>query len=154
MDRITTTQYDELDRPVVVIDPIGNHVTTTYDADGEVLTVTDALNRTTTYTYSVRGWVSTETDPMGFIITYTYSPTGQSLDSYQGTTSEFLLNGNTYNADDELIAQINGVGQTTSYTYDGMGNVTSVEDPNGNVVTYVYNSVNEEIEEITTMASS
>ena len=29
-----------------------------------------------------------------------------------------------------------------------MGNVTSVEDPNGNVVTHVYNSMNEMIEEI------
>ena len=65
MGRITTTIYDALNRPTVVIDPMGNRVTTTYDADGEKLTVTDALNRTTTYTYSVRGWVATDDRPDG-----------------------------------------------------------------------------------------
>ena len=31
LGRITTTQFDQMDRPVVVIDPMGNRVTTTYD---------------------------------------------------------------------------------------------------------------------------
>ena len=143
MARVTTIQYDEMDRPVVTIDPMNNHVTTTYDADGEKLTVTDAMNRTTSYAYSVRGWVAQVTDPMGYIATYTYSPTGKNLGAYQTNLTQFEADANTYNADDELIAQQNGVGETTSYSYDGVGNVTTVEDPNTNVVSYVYNSVNE-----------
>ena len=105
MGRITTTQYDEMDRPVVVIDPMGNRVTTTYDADGEKLTVTDALNETTTYTYSVRGWVATVTDPMGYIVTYTYSATGMNLAAYQTMFTQFEADANTYDADDRLIAR-------------------------------------------------
>jgi RHS repeat-associated protein len=143
MGRVTTIQYDQMDRPVVTIDPMSNAVTATYDADGEKLTLADALNRTTSYSYSVRGWLAQVTDPMGYLITYTYSATGKNLDAYQGNLTQFLVDGNTYNADDELIAQENGVSETTSYSYDGVGNLTTVEDPNTNVVSYVYNSVNE-----------
>ena len=143
MGRVTTIQYDEMDRPVVTIDPMTNHITTTYDADGEKLTVTDAMNRTTSYAYSVRGWVAQVTDPMGYLATYTYSPTGQNLGAYQTNLTQFEADANTYNADDELIAQQNGVSETTSYSYDGVRNITTVEDANTNVVSYVYNSVNE-----------
>ena len=35
MGRVTTTVFDALDRPTVVIDPMSGRTTTTYDADGE-----------------------------------------------------------------------------------------------------------------------
>ena len=109
---------------------MGNHVTATYDADGETLTVTDALNRTTTYAYSVRGWVATVTDPMGFVATYTYTPTGKnSADLPDQSFTRFESSALTYDADDRLIAQANGLAEITTTTYDGVGNVTSVEGP-------------------------
>ena len=70
---------------------------------------------------------------MGFVATYTYTPTGKNLAAYQTNFTQFEADSNFYDADDRLIASDNGLGQVTSYTYDGVGNVTSVEDPNGNV---------------------
>ncbi len=40
------------------------------------------------------------------------------------------------------------MGNTTTYTYDGVGNQVTVEDPNTNVTTIVYDSRNRVIEEI------
>jgi len=148
MGRITTTQFDAMDRPVVVIDPMGNRVTTTFDADGEALTVTDALNRTTTYAYSVRGWVATQTDPMGFLATFTYTPTGEDLGTYQTGGSLLETSTDYYDADDRLIAQADGLGNLTSYTYDGVGNVISVTAANTNTTSYVYDSRNRLIETV------
>ncbi len=148
LGRVVTTVYDELDRPTVVIDPMGNATTTTYDADGEKLTVTDALNRTTTYTYSVRGWVSTVTDPLGNVATYTYSATGKNLGLYQQQGAYLQTQSNQYNADDELSSSTDGMGDATTYTYDGVGNQVTVEDPNTNVTTIVYDSRNRVIEQI------
>ena len=150
MGRITTTIYDALNQPTVVIDPMGNSVTTTYDADGETLTVTDALNRTTTYTYSVRGWVATVTDPMGYVVTNVYTATGlqAAQDGLGSGGSQIQVSGYTYDADDREIAYENGLSEYTTYSYDGVGNKTSVEDANTHVTTYVYNSRNELIEQI------
>ena len=39
---MTTTVFDALDRPTVVIDPMNGRTTTTYDGDGEVIQVQDA----------------------------------------------------------------------------------------------------------------
>ena len=110
---------------------MGNHVTTTYDADGETLTVTDALNRTTTYTYSVRGWVATDTDPMGYLATYTYTRDRQKLgDLSKSRPSWSRRRHMTYDADDRLIASGQRArSRSPRTTYDGVGNVTSVEGP-------------------------
>ena len=35
---------------------------------------------------------------------------------------------------------------TTTYSYDGVGNMTGTTDANGHLVTYIYNSVKEETE--------
>ncbi len=143
MGRITTTTYNALNQAVVVEDPMGNLVTTTYDAEGEKLTVTDALGRTTTYTYSVRGWLATETDPMGYIATYTYTPTGKNSGTYQLQGFEVEVSALTYNADDELVTSENGLSDVTSYSYDGIGNVIAVIDPNGHTTSYSYNSMDQ-----------
>ena len=82
MGRITTTIFDALDRPTVVIDPMGGHTTTTYDGDGEVGQVgrPDGPDHDSRPTRSAAGWRPV-TDPLGNITTYSYTATGQSLDA-------------------------------------------------------------------------
>jgi RHS repeat-associated protein len=142
MGRITTTVFDALDRPTVVVDPMSGHTTTTYDADGEALTVADALGRVTTNTYSVRGWLSTVTDPMGYLATITYSATGKQLGLYQQQNQQTQTQTNFYDVDDRLASETDGNGHTTSYGYDGVGNQTSVTDANTNITTMLYDSRN------------
>jgi RHS repeat-associated protein len=142
LGRVTTTQYDAMDNPVVVIDPMGNHVTATFDADGEKLTVTDSLNRTTTYSYSVRGWLAMITDPLGFLTTITYTPTGKQSGTYKTAGSLLETSALTYDAADRLQSRADGMNDLTTFSYDGVGNVTAVKDANNNTISYVYDSRN------------
>ena len=97
----------------------------------------------TTDTYSVRGWVSTKTDPMGYVVTYTYSATGKNVgtDQYDGIPVETSIL--YYDADDRLIAETDGNGNTTSFAYDGVGNQISMTYTNHNITTYAYDSMNQ-----------
>ena len=84
LGRVTTTVFDALDRPTVVIDPhVSGHTTTTYDGDSEVIQVVDPMGRITTTTYDNRGWVATVTDPLGNTTTYSYTATGKDVDLHQ-----------------------------------------------------------------------
>ena len=65
MGRITTTVYDALDRPTVVIDPMGDRTTTTYDADGEVARWKTRWAGSRPATYDDRGWVAEVDRPAG-----------------------------------------------------------------------------------------
>ena len=78
LGRVTTTVFDALDRPTVVIDP---HVAA---ARPRPTTATARSSRSptrwaaiTTTTYDNRGWVATVTDPLGNVATYSYTATGK-----------------------------------------------------------------------------
>ena len=79
----------------------------------------DAL--VTSYTYDAAGAVATSTDPKGIVTAYTYDALGrttQTVDDYTGT---FAPDGTPIGA-----APTSSTNQTTDYTYDGDGHVTSM----------------------------
>jgi len=149
LGRITTYVYDALNDNTVVEDPVsGNTTTSTYDAASDQLTSTGSQG-TTTYTYSIRGWNATTTDPLNNVVTFMYSATGQVTyqeEYYQGR--EFAADEYGYDADGRVQTYNDGLGYTTSYSYDGVGNKLTSTDPNDNITTYVYNSMNRLVETI------
>ena len=128
--------------------------TYSFDSAGEqVSTTTPATSAapsgaTTTNTYDAAGNKLTSKDPDGVTTTYAYTPFGQEASvAYSGSSAPSV--GYTYDADGnrtamtdgtgtssytwdpygELTAETNGAGQTTSYTYDGAGDVASIAYP-------------------------
>ncbi len=123
--------------PTTVTDPLGHQTATVYDADNNVTQVTDGNGNVTSYDYDNANE-----------LTVTHRP-----DS--GHSTEVT----DYNADGEVADQINGAGNTlqaygydslgdvttvtvdpgssphlnltTTYSYDGAGNVLSKQDPGG-----------------------
>jgi len=122
--------------------------TNTYNANGSVLTMdgprTDAAD-TTTYTYypnndadiGKRGNVATVTNAAGHVTQITaYNAHGQPLTIIDpnGLTTQL-----TYDVRQRLTARNVG-GETTTYEYDGVGQLTKVTLPDQSFVTYTYDA--------------
>jgi len=88
--------------------------TFTYDAEGNLSTQTNAAGHVTTYSnYDANGRVGRITDPNGLITDLSYTPRG-------------------------WLSAITVGGETTSYVYDGVGQMTQATLPDGSAVYYTY----------------
>ena len=167
---VTTYQYDILgDQTAVILpeitvtntsggSPGETHPKTdsTYDSLGDLLSTTDANGRETTYAYNALGEQTLETDPSpgtddptletatleaAATITTTYDTLGGVLSQVDtlGDTTDY-----TYDGFHNLATVANpGVsGDTTSYSYDALGNLLGETDGDGNTTSYAYDSLN------------
>lgn len=94
-----------------------NETTTySYDEKGNLSKVTNAANHVTSFSdYDANGWVGKITDPNGQETVLAYSPRGW-------LTSRTVA------------------GETTTFTYDGVGQITAVTFPDGSQVNYIYDA--------------
>jgi RHS repeat-associated protein len=150
----TTLTYDALNRLTKVAQPLSKETTFTYDPVGNRLTRTtaagtldynyDAANRLEDISYSstplrVYGYddanrLISATDAQGDEIAIGYDDDGQvvSLDNDRGQTVS-----RDYNARGDLIEQIDGRG-TLEFGYDDLGQMTSLTDPQTEVLNFAY----------------
>ena len=119
----------------------------TYNTYGRVLTATDPNNHTTTNTYYAiddasvgnRGNLHTSTNAAGHTTTYSnYDANGRvgSITDANGLTTNL-----TYSPRGWLTSKVvtgGGSTETTTYTYDGVGQMTKVSLPDGAEITYTY----------------
>jgi YD repeat-containing protein len=139
--RVWTYTYNGLGQRLTVTGPRGNLATgdANYAADttsyvyypttvagsytfGDLASVTDAAGHTTTYPlYDANGRVLQSVDANGTTTSYTYAPRG-------------WLTSRT-------VTPAGGVGsQVTSYAYDGVGQLKTVTQPDGEQVNYTYDN--------------
>jgi YD repeat-containing protein len=115
----------------------------TYDSFGRVLTATDPNHKTTTTVYYAandpdlgkRGNVRTINNPLGHVTSFmAYDANGQplSITDPNGTVATL-----TYHPRGWLTSRSVG-GEQTTYTYDGVGQLTKVTLPDGSYVQYTY----------------
>ena len=138
--------YDADNNRTEVVDAAGHSTHSAYDAAGNMLSKTDALSNTETWTYNGLDEPLTATDRNGNTSTYTYDSAGDRLTA---TTPAGYQSTWTYNLDGTLATSVNPLGNatganasdyTTSYGYDGVGQLVSVTDPLGNKTTHTYDS--------------
>jgi YD repeat-containing protein len=148
--KVTTNTYDisgNLTQRQVAT-PAGSRTWNwTYDQYGRVLTATDPLGRVSTNTYypnteaqntslpNSRGMLATATNPLGHTTTITsYNPHGQPLSI---TDANGLVTSMTYDTRQRMTTRtVNN--QTTTYQYDGVGQLTKVTLPDASYLTYTY----------------
>ena len=148
--KVTTNTYDangNLSQRQVAT-PAGTRVWNwAYDSFGRVLTATDPLGRTTTNTYypntaaqnttlaNSRGMLASTTNVLGHTTSITaYNPHGQPLSM---TDANGLTTTMTYDARQRLTSRTVGA-ETTTYEYDGVGQLTKVTLPDNSFLTYTY----------------
>lgn len=138
--RVTSFVYDTVNRLSKIIDPAGNNYTFGYDGN-LINAVTRPDNSQWQYTYyDAKGFMHTKTDPMNKVTTYEYDAKHriQSGTDSEGTksvdhpTDTTTVKNSSFTEDD---------GGIWDYTFDShTGNVTSENDPYGNITSYYYNA--------------
>jgi RHS repeat-associated protein len=120
--------------------------TYTYDAMGEPASVTDALGNTTQYTYDQLGHAVKLTAPGNEVAEKTYDTDGETLST---TSPTGAVNQATYNPLGEMVTTTaverypSAQAYTTSYSYDALGDQTSVRYPQGDSTTAAFNALGE-----------
>jgi YD repeat-containing protein len=113
-----TYTYNSLGQVLTLVGPRTDKTTYTYDAQGNLATITDAGGLVTSLTqYDAHGHVGSITDPNGIVTTLSYHPRG-------------WLASRTVSAG-PLV-------ETTSYDYDGVGQMTMVTLPDNRKISYTY----------------
>jgi RHS repeat-associated protein len=150
---ITTRDYDNLDRPVKVIDNLGNTYRYGYDSRDNLTLSIDALGNATRFEYDglkrLKSLTRFLTDsgtggaPSGTIMT------AQEWDDSSRLVSRTDPNGNvTRYSYDPLNREVSveyADGSVLSHTHDVHGNRLTTKDPNGNVETTRYDLRNRPI---------
>jgi YD repeat-containing protein len=151
LGRKTANTYDALNDELTTTDPLGITTSLTYDGHGNLLKRERPLTgtsqvETTAYTYGDAahpGDVTAMIDPVGRVWRYGYDKYGDRISAadplYDMTTS-------TYNADGWKLTEASPRGKatgkpseyTTTYSYNGFGQVVKTVDPLGHTATNEY----------------
>ena len=127
----------------------GDKLINTYNSAGQISSQTDPNGNDTTFNYAnintaTGNGYSVVTDPDGNQTQYVYA--GGILTSKVAGFQTATPSTWTYQVDPRTLvddAVVDPNGNTTSYTYDADGNVTSTTNPLGNTTTHSYNSFDE-----------
>jgi RHS repeat-associated protein len=127
---------------------ITSSATRGYDALGHLIASTDALNQQTTYTYDQMGRLATVTGPDSRVSHTTYDLNGDplSMSDPTGATKQATYDylGRTLTATAVVVRQPAPAGFTTTYAYTAPGGrLSSITSPAGVVTTYTYDQVGE-----------
>jgi RHS repeat-associated protein len=129
----TTMEYDALDRLTRRIRPLGQLETFTYDLASNLATHTDFAGQTITYGYDGDYRETSRTLPGGTIVATAYSPNGYRT---QAGGDAYV-----YDVRGRLTKETKASGEVLAYTWDGVGNRTSITTPQG-TSTFTYDELN------------
>lgn len=119
--RTWTYTYNSFGQVLTITNPrtdVINKTTYTYDTQGNLVSISNGAGHVTTLTnYDGNGKPGQITDPNGAITTLTYTERG------------WLK---------QRVVTADGISETTSYDYDGVGQMTKVTLPDNSYVNYTY----------------
>ncbi len=124
--------YNARDEIIQTLYPDGETINYTYDNNGNLLQTvnTGGIGETISFTYDTNGEIISKVTNYGTFtktISYTLDPNGNVLT----TTSTSGTITNTYDDDNRVIRITDQNGGVTTMQYDGIGNQTVVDYPNG-----------------------
>ena len=136
---VSSARYNAQGLPIIQIDALGREVDTTYNAFGEVLTVTapnpstiGPARVTTTNTYDYYGNLLSVSQPL-----YT------SATAFTNRVATYLRATTAHPQD--VTGVVDPLGNTTTNTYDVVGNLVSSSSPQGRKTTHTYDAIGREL---------
>lgn len=134
---ITLYEYDGRGLQTKVVDALGHVTVHEYDGNGNLVKTTDADGMVTEYTFDSLDLVSHINYNGGKQVDYAYNKTGDlvKMEDWSGAT--------TYEIDllHRITSTTDRLGKHVAYTYDSVGNQTSVAYPDGTTATKEYDLV-------------
>ena len=136
----TSFTHDTLGQITSVTDPLGHVTKRTFDADENLKTFQDANQSgsactgnpapCTQYTYDLANQLTTVTRADGTTKITDFNADGSVLDQKDGKGSVIATYG--YDSQARVSTFTDGLGNVTTYSYDGAGNRLTQQDPGGN----------------------
>jgi YD repeat-containing protein len=129
--------YDDQGNVITVKDPLNRITSNQYDALNRLKQVISPapISAVTQYAYNGLDAVTSVTDPRNLVTGYAVNGLGnltQQVSPDTGTTV------NTYDAAGNLLTQMDAKSQTTTYTYDALNRVTLITFHDGSKQAYAY----------------
>jgi RHS repeat-associated protein len=138
LNQTTKYVYDALDRVVETIFTDGTSIKTAYDNFGNIISKTDQNSQITKYEYDVLNRLSAVVDAKNKRTEYQYDEAGNLV--YQKDANKHI-NRFEYDGVGRPTATIRPLGQRSFTVYEA-GNISSITDFNGEVITYKYDQLN------------
>ncbi|MGB3401136.1 MAG: putative Ig domain-containing protein [Microcoleaceae cyanobacterium] len=137
----TQFEYDAFHRETATILPLNQRNQVTYDNLGQVSSTTDFNGDTITYTYDSYGRLKQKdfSDSNLSSVSYTYDPVISQLLSVTDGRGKTQY---SYDELDRLSTVLTPDGQSITYNYDLLGNITSLTTQAGST-NYTYNNLNQ-----------
>ncbi|HST68755.1 MAG TPA: RHS repeat-associated core domain-containing protein [Solirubrobacterales bacterium] len=140
----TTIQRDPRGRPEKVIDPLGNDSEFAYDGNSNLESVTNARGKTTEFAYNgVDDLIETK-KPNGVVVKTEYDDDGQVVGQIDGNEEKTTYVRNVLGEPIEVIDPLN---RKTIQQFDDAGNLLTVIDPMERVTAYEYDDA-DRLEEV------
>lgn len=139
-ERITRAEFDLNNRVSAEIDGEGNRTAYEYDALGNRTKATDALGRSARYYFDGSNNLVAVLDPEGYVNSFRYDSAGNrtgetvSMERYTGPVDDQMaptpavspedrVSQSTYDGNSRVTERVEADGSTTTYEYDGAGNL-------------------------------
>jgi RHS repeat-associated protein len=137
-----TTTYDANGRPVSVTDQHMGAISYTYDAVGNRTSVTDPDGGIQRFVYDELNRLSSVTDPTGGVTSYQYDELNRPI---RTTLPNGVTTSRGYDDDNRLqqVRTVDPAGTVLAlfdYTYDAVGNRTTMTEEDGGATSYTYDN--------------
>jgi len=136
LGRRTTYNFNELDLPIRIIDPLGGEKRYTYGPDGELLSETDEIGRATKYEYNENLDCVSITNPDGTKRRFFYAENSLPQILIDESEAEFKR---VYDIRGNITATIDALTNRREYSYNQFGDLEKVVDPLGGVTKFKWN---------------
>ncbi|NJK65089.1 MAG: RHS repeat-associated core domain-containing protein, partial [Synechococcaceae cyanobacterium SM2_3_1] len=147
--RSRVQDYGSDNRLATVTLPSGEIISYTYNSAGQEESRTATQGGTITITYTADGNVDTMTDSTG-LTQYQYDSAGRLVGIDYPSGQKIHYDYDVLSRVEKVITQANEIApeSVTSYTYDEVGNLKTVTDPNGGITTMDYDNADRLVERV------
>jgi RHS repeat-associated protein len=136
---VARNEYDDAGRLTAVVDPDGNRTEFEHSTTNRIERVIDRLGHTNTVAYDLRGNVTATTNALGGIVTSVYDDLNNKTNEITYLAGQpYATNQSQFDGNGFLLASVNALGFSNSFTYNAQGQMLSSTDARGNITTNRY----------------